>query len=73
MNPSAPRCAIGAGRYVSPSGFGYDREGAAAGLRAEAAAASTNARRFEASVYAATGPIAATDITGSEAELVRAR
>lgn len=47
-------------------------EGAA--LRAEAAAARANAwRAFEASVYAADDPIAATDGADTEAELVRAR
>lgn len=46
----------------------------AAGLRAEAAAARANAwRAFEASVYAADDPIAATDVAGSEADFTRAR
>lgn len=46
----------------------------AAALRAEAATTSANAwRAFEASVYAADDPIAATDVAGSEAELTTAR
>jgi hypothetical protein len=46
----------------------------AAGLRAEEAARRTTAwAEFEASVYAADDPIAATDVAGSEADFATAR